>query len=154
MFRVFAGLIALGAVAFNAALMLSDRAPAALQRVSGGLARRLSERLDADQRSRLAELSGDGRADSDFVVHVGVWAVATVLVGIAVWSWGGLALGAVAVFAGSLVVEFGQGVWSDTRSVESDDIVANAVGVGAGACVVVVLYGFGAILAAAVRPRA
>ena len=62
-------------------------------------------------------------------MHIGIWAVAVILVGLAVWSWRGLALSALVVFASSIAIELGQGPFSDTRSVESDDVLANAVGV-------------------------
>ena len=44
---------------------------------------------------------------------------------------GGLLVGAVAVFAASIVVEAAQGRWSDTRAVEASDVGANVAGVAA-----------------------
>ena len=60
-----------------------------------------------------------------------MWALAVGLVGLAVWSWIGLLIGAVAVFAGSIVVEAAQGRYSDTRAVEASDVRANLTGVAA-----------------------
>jgi len=77
--RIIAALFGVSALLFNAALMLSDRAPGLTRRVLGGAQRRLSERIDADSRVRLA---ADGRLpESDAIVHIGVWAVAIILVG-------------------------------------------------------------------------
>jgi hypothetical protein len=135
--RAFAALLGVMAVLFNALLMLSDRAPGALRRVGGDFIRRLFERVDASA----ADVLADPRLpESDAIVHVAVWAVAVVLVGWAVWSWVGLFVGAVAVFAGSLVVEAAQGPWSDTRAVEASDVRANAVGVVLGTIAVGICY--------------
>jgi hypothetical protein len=136
-----AGFAVLGVAAllFNALLMLSDRAPGALRRIGGDVVGRLFDRVDARQRA--AEVLADPRLpESDTIVHIAVWAVAVGLVGLAVWTWRGLLLGAVAVFAGSLVVEAAQGRWSDTRAVEASDVRANAVGVALGTIAVGVCY--------------
>ena len=135
--RAFAALLGVTALLFNALLMLSDRAPGALRRIGGDFVRRLFERIDADA----ADLLADPRLpDSDAVVHIAVWAVAVVLVGWAVWTWIGLAVGAVAVFAASILVEAAQGRWSDTRAVEASDVRANAVGVALGTLFVGLCY--------------
>ncbi|MDF2732332.1 MAG: hypothetical protein K0S92_963 [Desertimonas sp.] len=135
--RALAALAGVVALLFNAMLMLSDRAPGALRRIGGDFARRLFDRIDANP----ADVLADPRLpESDSVVHIAVWAMAIVLVGWAVWTWIGLAIGAVAVFAASLVVEAAQGRWSDTRAVEISDVRANAVGVLVGAVVVAMCY--------------
>ena len=91
-------------------------------------ARRLFARIDASDRA--AEVLSDPRLpESDAIVHVAVWALAVGLVGLAVWTWRGLFVGAVAVFAASLLVEAAQGRYSDTRAVEASDVRANAAGV-------------------------
>ncbi len=128
--RAFIGLLALGAGLFNAGLMLSDRAPAVTRALFGDFAVRMSARLDATRR---VEEATDGRMPgSDAIVHIGVWAVAMTLVGLAVWRWWALVVAAVATFALSVLVELGQGRFSDSRAVERSDVVANGVGVALG----------------------
>jgi hypothetical protein len=136
-----AGFAVLGAgvLVFNALLMLSDRAPSALRRIGGDFVRRLFDRIDASERA--TEVLADPRLpESDAIVHVAVWALAVGLVGLAVWTWRGLLVGAVAVFAASLLVEAAQGRWSDTRAVEASDVRANAAGVALGTIAVGVCY--------------
>lgn len=138
--RALIAVVGVGALTFNALLMLADRAPRLMQRVGGAAIRRLFERIDAD--GRAADLLHDPRLpDSDTIVHVAVWAVAVVLIGGAVWSWIGLLVGAAAVLACSLVIEALQGRWSQSRSVEASDAAANLVGVLAGTVVVAACYG-------------
>lgn len=137
--RIFVALLGVAAMLFNAMLMLSDRAPGALQRVGGGAVRRLFERIDLGGRG--AGVLDDPRLpENDAIVHIAVWALAAALVGWAVWSWIGLAIGAVAVFAGSLVIETLQGSLSSTREVESSDVKANLAGVVLGSAVVAACY--------------
>lgn len=129
--RAFIALLGVGVVLFNAALMLSDRAPGVTRRIGGDLVARLSERLDAS--SHPARIATDPRLPpSDAIIHIGVWAVAMFLVGLALWSWRGLVLGAVITFATSAAVEIGQGRYTDTRTSQVGDLVANGVGVAAG----------------------
>jgi len=118
------------------ALMLADRAPALLRDVFGDAAERLSDRIDASARLP----SSDRLPESDFLVHIGLWGVAAVLVGWTVWSWRGLLLGSLALLAGSMFVEAAQGIYSDTRAVEASDVTANALGVGLGAAVAAACY--------------
>ncbi len=118
------------------ALMLSDRAPRLLRDVFGDAAERLSERIDASARLP----STDRLPESDFLVHIGLWAVAAVLVGWTVWSWRGLLLGALTMLVVSMLVEAAQGTYSDTRKVELNDVAANALGVGLGAAVAAACY--------------
>ena len=93
--------LGVGVLLFNVLLMLSDRAPGALRRVGGDFVRRLFARIDASERA--ADVLADPRLpESDAIVHVAVWALAVALVGLAVWTWRGLLVGAVAVFAVSL----------------------------------------------------
>ena len=134
-------LLGVAVLVFNLLLMLSDRAPGALRRVGGDFMRRLFDRIDASDRA--ADVLADPRLpESDAIVHVAVWALAVGLVGLAVWTWRGLLVGAGAVLAASLVVEAAQGRWSDTRAVEADDVRANAVGVVVGTIAVAACYVF------------
>lgn len=133
--RVPAAMLGVGVLVFNAALMVSDRAPGFL----GTAARRLSERLDAGSRVRSA--ATDPRLpESDALVHIAVWALAIGLVGIAVWTWRGLLGGGVVVLGFSLVVELSQERLSDSRGFEMSDVGANAVGVVLGLLAVAVCY--------------
>lgn len=139
MIRVFVALLGVTALLFNGMLMLSDRAPGALQRIGGSAVRRLFERIDLGGRG--ADVLNDPRLpEDDAIVHIAVWALAAVLVGWALWSWIGLAVGAIAVFAGSLVIEAMQGSLSTTRQVESSDVKANLVGVVLGTTVAAACY--------------
>ena len=132
--RVVPLLLSLGALGANALILLSDRAP--------GLFRRLSARIDAGV-SRAAGATGVGVPGgrvrvprSDFDVHVVIWAIAALLVGLAMWSWMSLALGSATLFGASVMVELAQRTYSNSRTVQFDDVVANAVGVVAGTCAV------------------
>jgi hypothetical protein len=150
--RIFVALIGVAAMVFNVMLMLSDRAPGALQRIGGSAVRRLFERIDLGGRG--ADVLSDPRLpEDDAIVHVAVWAVAAVLVGWALWSWIGLAVGAIAVFAGSLVIEALQGSLSTTRQVESSDVKANLAGVVLGTTVAALCYVAYSTLAAIFRRR-
>ncbi len=136
--RYLAGVLGVAALVFNAALMLSDRSPGLTRRVLGGFQRRLSERIDADSPVRLA---ADGHlSEGDAIVHIGVWAVAIILFGMMVWSWRWLAVSAIGIFAMSIAIELGQGPLSETRSVESGDVMANATGVAVGIAVTACAY--------------
>ena len=73
------------------------------------------------------------------MVHVAVWASITCLVALAMWTWAGLVAAVVGVFGLSVVIELGQGRFSSTRAVESVDVVANGVGVAAGAATAAVV---------------
>ena len=128
--RVVPLFLSLGALVANAAILLSDRAP--------GLLGRLARRIDAGV-GRAADAAGvdvPGRnvrvPRSDFDVHLAIWAVAALLVGLAMWSWLSLMLGNGLVFAGSVVLELAQAGYSRTRTVEMADLAGNAVGVAAG----------------------
>lgn len=124
---------------FNAAIMLSDRAPGVLRRVFGDVARRASERIDAG--GRPGRLASDPRLpESDTIVHIAVWGLAIVFVGLALWTWRGLVVGAVAVFLASVLVELLQGQVTETRVPQRGDVVANAIGVAAGSVVVATCY--------------
>lgn len=126
-FRIFIGIVSIGLVLFNVALLLSDRAPDFTREAFGGFARRLSDRLDAQRRAELVR--DGGLPESDAIVHIGLWAVATFLVVLTVWTWRSALLIAPAVFGVSLIIELAQGRYSTTRDIERSDMFANAVGV-------------------------
>jgi hypothetical protein len=133
--RLLPLVLALGALAANAVVLLSDRAP--------GLLRRIARRIDVGV-SRAVDAAGVDvtRGDvpvprSDFDVHVLIWAVAALLVGLAAWSWTSLFLANGAVFVASVALEAAQDVYSSSRTVQLADLLGNAVGVAAGTGAVV-----------------
>ncbi|MEJ7799617.1 MAG: hypothetical protein WKF60_03805 [Ilumatobacter sp.] len=136
--RWLIGLFGFAAVGFAGALMLSDRAPGFLRTVFGQRARRLWERVDAGGRTDV--ITTGGRPETDFVVHVAIWVVVTMLVALAMWSWLGLLASAVGVFGSSVLIELAQGRWSSTRHVELRDVAANALGVSAGVVAAAAVY--------------
>lgn len=118
--------------------MLSDRAPGVLRSVFGAGVRRLWDRIDASQRAQFVNEAD--LPEPDFVIHVIVWAVVLMLVAMAIWTWRGLTLAVVGVFACSVAIELAQARYSDTRSVELDDVVGNGLGVALGAVAVGLMY--------------
>jgi VanZ family protein len=131
--RPFAGwrpavaLLGVGAMLATAVLLMSDRAP--------GLLRRLSSRIDSGS-SRAARLAAETRPQSDFEIHILVWAGITVLVGLAMWSSRSLLVSAVAVLALSVGAERAQLLVTSTREMQLGDLVANTIGVLTGLGVV------------------
>ncbi len=128
--RIVPVLLAALAFAVNAVVLLSDRAP--------GLLRRVSRRIDAGV-DRAANATGidvpGGSAQvprSDFDVHVAIWAIAALLVGLAMWSWLSLLVGNGLVFGVSVALELAQAGYTRSRAVQLGDVAANAVGVVAG----------------------
>ena len=121
--RPLAAVLAAGALLATAALLLSDRAP--------GLLRRLSARIDAGS-SRTAQLASETRPQSDLEIHVLVWAVVTAFVGLSMWSSRSLLASAIAVLVLSVAAEKAQELLTDTRRLEIADLVANVIGVSAG----------------------
>jgi hypothetical protein len=129
-------LLGIGALGINALILLSDRAP--------GLFRRLSLRIDAGVQRAAGAAGVDVPGStlrtprSDFDVHVLIWGVAALLVGLAAWSWLSLFMASSTLFASSVVLELAQGAYSRSRSVQFSDIVGNAVGVAVGTGLVAV----------------
>lgn len=128
---MFVGLLGVAAMLTTAALLLSDRAPGILRTVLGDRARRLWERIDTGNRVDLA--SGSTVTQTDFMVHVALWTVVTVLVGFTIWTWRGLVIAVGILAATSIGLELAQGRYATTRNVEASDALANLVGIGAGA---------------------
>lgn len=132
--RVVPLLLSLAAFAANAVILLSDRAP--------GLLSRLSSRIDAGvhQAAGAAGVDVPGRSlsvpQSDFDVHVVIWTVAALLVGLAMWSWASLVMGSAAVLVASVGLELAQPVFTASRTVQFGDLMGNVVGVATGTCAV------------------
>jgi VanZ family protein len=149
--RAFFGLLTIAALIFNVALLISDRAPAFTKRVFGGFASRLSERLDANARAEV--IRDGGLPEGDAIVHIGVWAVATLLLALTIWTWRGLLMSCIAAFVASIAIELAQGRYSTTRNVELNDVVANAAGVCIGAVLAACCYGAWSAVSGVVQGR-
>ncbi|HVF14205.1 MAG TPA: hypothetical protein VM942_06365 [Acidimicrobiales bacterium] len=118
--RPAAALLGAGATLVAAVLLTSDRAP--------GLLRRLSSRIDSGS-SRAAQLASETRPQSDFEIHILVWAGVTVLVGLAMWSSRSLLVSAMTVLATSVMAERAQLLLTSSREMQLGDVVANTIGV-------------------------
>ena len=127
--RWLSGLLGLVVLAANTLILLSDRAP--------GLFRRLSARLDASSiQSVSAQVTPGGRLpETDFMIHVALWAVATVFVALAMGSVLTKLVAAGTVLAYSVALEVAQGVYTTLRTPQRADLVGNALGVAAGLAV-------------------
>jgi hypothetical protein len=127
--RAWVGVGGLVAVAATGLLMLSDRAPGLLQRVS--------DRIDApgSRVGRLTSLAPLSQSDTD--VHIVAWATIMVATGVVVWSWRALPVTALVVFTFSVGVEIAQELFTDVRGFELSDVAANAVGVAVGVGVMI-----------------
>ena len=144
--RLLVGVVGVGAMLATVALLLSDRAPGVLRAVFGERARDLWERIDASDRVDLPP--GSELPPTDFLVHVAIWAVVACLVGLAIWTWRGLMVGAVVLAASSALLELAQGRFAETRAVEVRDAVGNLWGIGLGVLVAAACYVAWSLLAA------
>jgi hypothetical protein len=154
--RVFVGLLGFGALLTTAALLLSDRAPGVLEAIFGDRARQIWERIDAGGRVDVA--APTDVTQTDFMVHVALWAVVAALAGVAVWTWRGLMIVVGVLAVTSLGVELAQGRYSSSRNVQASDAAANLAGLSLGAVAVGVCYLTWSIAASILRrlrsPRA
>lgn len=137
--RAFVGLIGVGAMLTTAALLLSDRAPGVLRSLFGDRARQLWERIDTGNRVDLPAGS-DVVTQPDFIVHVALWTVVTVLVGFTVWTWRGLLIAMALLAVAAIGLELAQGRFATTRNVQASDALANMVGIVAGATLAGLCY--------------
>ena len=132
--------VAAGLAVPTVVLMLSDRAP--------GLLRRLSDRLE-----RVDARPGDvaraaGLPDAAFAVHIGVWGLAGLVVVLASWSWRSLVVGLVVALVASGAVELAQEAFTEQRAAQWRDMLANAIGLGLGAAVGVAVWAVARVVAA------
>ena len=133
--RVVPVLLSLGGFGVNLLVLLSDRAPGLLGRISARIDAGVSRAAGA---TGLEAPGGDVRVPrSDFDLHVALWAVVAVLVGLASWSWLSLLVANTLVFSASLALELSQPFFTASRTVQREDLLGNAVGVllGTGAAV-------------------
>jgi len=127
-------LLSVISLAVNVVLLLSDRAP--------GLLSRLSLRIDAGAHRAAGAAGVDVPGgsvrvpQSDFDVHVAIWAVAALLVGLAMWSWASLVIGSAAVLTASAGIELSQHFVTRSRNVQLQDLLGNLLGVTTGTCAV------------------
>ncbi len=120
-------LVAVGVALAGGLVLMSDRAP--------GLLERVSRRIDAGS-SRAAQLAAQTRPQSDFEIHIALWATITILVGLTMWSNWSVLVSAVGVFLTSVVAERAQEALTTAREMQLGDIAGNLIGVLAGLGVV------------------
>jgi hypothetical protein len=137
--RLFVGLIAVAAMLTTAALLLSDRAPGILRSLFGERARRLWARIDTGNRVDLPAGS-DIVTQPDFLVHIALWTVVTVLVGLTIWTWRGLMFAVAALAVTAIGLELAQGRFATTRNVQASDALANLIGIAVGATLAGLCY--------------
>ncbi len=116
-------LFALGTALVSALVLMSDRAP--------GLLERVSRRIDAGS-SRAAQVAAQTRPQSDFEIHIVLWAVVTVVVGLTMWSNRSVLASAIVVLMASVVAERAQEALTLSREMQLSDLVGNTIGVCAG----------------------
>ncbi len=130
-------LVALGALVAVTALLLSDRAPEVIDSVSDRVAVRI-DREAPDARARAVEtLERSGVDERDTLAHIGLWSAATLLVGLATWSWRSLLVAVLVLGVGSTALELVQETIAPGRISEWRDVAANAAGIALGTAVVV-----------------
>jgi hypothetical protein len=67
---------------------------------------------------------------------VAIWAVAALLVGLAMWSWASLVLASAAVLVASAGIELSQQSLTQSRTLQLQDLLGNVLGVVTGMCAV------------------
>jgi hypothetical protein len=134
--RWAATLLALAALVATVAVLLSARAPEVFDDVSTRVSARLGERAPEAREAAERAVRRTGVEESDALAHIGLWAAATVLAGLATWSWTSLSAAVVLLLAGSTGLEVAQERLSPTRITEWSDLAANVVGIGLGLGVV------------------
>lgn len=135
-------LLALLALVAVAPLMLSARAPKAISQAGERVTERVRvespEAAEAADAARL-RLERAGLDERDTLAHIGIWGAATLLVGLATWSWRSLIVAVVLIAVASTALEVFQETLSPTRITERSDVMANLVGIGLGLAVVVAM---------------
>jgi hypothetical protein len=116
-------LAAAGTAMVAALVLMSDRAP--------GLLERISRRIDAGS-SRAAQVASQTRPQSDFEIHIVLWAVITVVVGLTMWSNRSVLASAIVVLLASVVAERAQEALTISREMQLGDVAGNTIGVLAG----------------------
>jgi hypothetical protein len=135
--RPLAVLLALAVLGVATIVLLSDRAPGVIESVSERVDAQLEERAPEARRAARDAVAGTRAEESDVLAHIGLWAAATVLVGLATWSWPSLAVAVVLLVGGSTALELVQEELAPTRITERSDLVANAAGIALGVALVI-----------------
>ena len=132
-------MLAILALVAVVAVLLSARAPGVISEVSDRVATRVDR--DAPEASAAAQraLARSGVKEHDTLAHIGLWAGAMVLVGLASWSWRSLIAGASVLLVSSTTLEVFQERLSPTRVSEWSDVVANVTGLAIGLVTVLAL---------------
>lgn len=73
-------------------------------------------------------------------MHIVLWTVVTVLIGLTIWTWRGLVVAAALLAAVGIGLELAQGRFATTRNVEASDALANLIGIGVGATLAGLCY--------------
>jgi hypothetical protein len=135
--RPLAALLAVGMLAVAGAVLLSDRAPGVLDSVSDRLDAQLEERAPEARRAARDAVEGTRAEESDVLAHIGLWAAATALLGLATWSWPSLSATVILLVAASTGLELVQEELAPTRITERSDLAANLVGIALGLAAVI-----------------
>src|SRR5205085_176541 len=106
-------LASVGTAMVGAMVLMSDRAP--------GLLERISRRIDAGS-SRAAQVASQTRPQSDFEIHIVLWAVITVVVGLTMWSNRSVLASAIVVLMASVVAERAQEALTISREMQLGDV--------------------------------
>lgn len=137
--RLLVSLLALAGLAAVAFLLLWEDGP----RFVGGLSDEARAQLDrappGTRRNVRRAVARSGVEESDTWAHIGLWASATVLVGLATWSWRSLVVAVVLLVGASTGLELVQDQVAPTRIYERSDLVANGLGIALGLAVVLVV---------------
>lgn len=137
--RGVVALVALAAVVGVVALLLSARAPHVIADVSDRVAVRIDQQAPDARGRAQATLQRHGVEEKDTLAHIGLWAGATLLAGLASWSWRSLVVVVVVVAVGSTALELAQQTLTPSRVSEWRDVGANVVGIAVGTLAVVAL---------------
>lgn len=130
--RPLVTLLALAALAAVAVVLLSERAPGVIGDVSDRVATGLDRRAPDARRVARRAVVRTGVEERDTVAHVFLWAGATLLAGLATWSWRSLTAVVVLVLVASFGLELVQEQLAPSRVSEWRDAASNVVGVGIG----------------------
>lgn len=120
--------------------MLSARAPKAIGRAGERVTERV--RVEAPEAAEAGEaarqrLERAGLDEKDTLAHIAIWGSATLLIGLATWSWRSLVAAVVLIVVASTLLEVFQEALSPSRISERSDVMANLLGIALGVAVVV-----------------
>lgn len=137
--RGLATLLAILALVAVVAVLLSARAPGVIGEVSDRVATRVDRNAPKASAAAQRALARRGVKEHDTLAHIGLWAGAMILVGLASWSWRSLIASAFVLLAGSTALELFQQRLSPTRISEWADVVSNVTGLAVGLAATIAL---------------